>query len=76
MNSLDFDSLRKIGNSDPKIGVFLSFIQVEFGLSFLEEQWKSFSDFSQHSGEGYSSPIHMVSAFVEALEDLTTLVYQ
>jgi hypothetical protein len=65
-----------MGKTDPQIGIFLSFIQVEFGLDFLKEQWASFIDFSKDSGESYSSPYHMVSAFIEALDELTTLVYQ
>ena len=68
------EDLQKYGRVNRKVGLTLSFIQVEFGLDFLKEQWESFFDFSLQSGETYNSFPNMCSDFADALKELTTLV--
>lgn len=40
------DELFKYGRQNQDFAIFLSFIQVEYGLGYLKEQWESFIDFS------------------------------
>lgn len=42
----ELDGLFKHGKENPDFATFLSFIQVEYGLDYLKEQWSSFVDFT------------------------------
>jgi hypothetical protein len=44
-NPTELEGLFKYGKEDPNFAMFLSFIQVEYGLDYLLEHWLSFLDF-------------------------------
>jgi hypothetical protein len=46
-NPVNLEGLFKYGRENPDFATFLSFVQVEYGLDYLEEQWVSFVDFKR-----------------------------
>jgi hypothetical protein len=75
LNIRDITFLQEFGKTHPPTGIFLSYVQVEFGLDYLKEQWSAFHDFVTNSGEHYPSLSAMVADFVGALNELTSQVY-
>lgn len=71
-NHSELDDLFKYGKESPDFALFLSFIQVEYGLDFLKDQWLSFLDFTRCvegcSEQGVTKDTY--NKFTEAMKEL------
>ena len=71
-NYASLDELFKYGKQDQDFATFLSFIQVEYGLAYLKEQWDSFTDYSSiiHNLEPFIATESTYKEFAQALGEL------